>query len=308
MTELEQLTNAINRLAGILELGPKVTRWFYMYVGQEEERSTLWYHRPNGSNVPCDFDALVGYIEMIDFEVRTHKQQENLKLKLLVNADRPYHIQCGAYTHFAKCVYLAACGATPDQLKQPIYIRPYMSDQNHIFCELTVAGEKLRSENVPDWGDANNPNTAAWDELRLAAQLRVEQTIEARGIHSRLRDREPEALPSSFRRLKNAKTALGLENDRVKQAIAVANPEAGKLQDIKDAIAALSVDETGTVILNLLWWWGIGYKDEPDLKPFYNQTFEKIGHPGEKQAIEEFIKAVIGTPAAAPAHDDPIPY
>lgn len=305
MTDTQDLINAINRLSDALRVGAKKRQWQFMYIGSKAEKS-CWYEVKDSQPIPMDFDVLIGHIEMIDFEEREYKGKLNLKLKLLVVADHPYHIQVGADTIFAKNLYAALKDMSAEQLTRSIELEPYPGDEDTVFLNIIDAdGNKVRPDynNLPDW------KTGDWTDLRLAAQAKVEQAMKLRGKPTRLRQkddngqRQPASRPApspqgggnkeSFDRLKYVKGRLKLENSTVLEAIKEANPEAANL-GIPKALYAIAQAECTTAICNLLWWHGTTTmgKSEEVINPLYQEMFVGLEGENEREAISKFIAQI----------------
>lgn len=317
-------TKALERLLDQLTVGPKKRQWIYMYIGSKAERS-FWYTVEKEQPIPCDFDALVGWVEMIDFEERKYKGKPNLKLKLVINAGRIYHIQTGADTVFAKNLYAAIAGASVDQLTRPLDLSPYPGDEETVFVKVSSNGQKLRTarENLPDW------KTGDWTQLRMDAQAKVEEAMKLRGLPSRIRrygddsygsqatSSSPRPAPAqapagdgdSWNRLKYVKGRLNSANETIMQAITDAN-EALARKPIKEAVLGLNRKECSTVICTLLWWHGLKFTSEDALTPLYNDMFVSLEEPDEQEGISKFIAGLATAQQAAeasPAMDD-IPF
>ncbi|MDZ8086393.1 MAG: hypothetical protein RMY16_12645 [Nostoc sp. DedQUE12b] len=64
--------------------------------------------------------ALTGYLKELKFEKCERRGKEVYKLLITIQADRPYILESGYDTHFAKSVLAAIATLTPEQLYSPI--------------------------------------------------------------------------------------------------------------------------------------------------------------------------------------------
>ncbi|WP_375491612.1 hypothetical protein [uncultured Nostoc sp.] len=97
---------------------------------------SLWYTLNNSEVSAITQTALTGYLKELKFEKCERRGKEVYKLLITIQADRPYILESGHDTHFAKSV-LAAIAYSPITL-QPT---PGTTDENVLFCRVWVGSE-----------------------------------------------------------------------------------------------------------------------------------------------------------------------
>ncbi|MCC5633047.1 hypothetical protein LC613_36605 [Nostoc sphaeroides CHAB 2801] len=74
---------------------------------------------------------------------------------ITILADRPYILESGHDTHFAKSVLAAIATLTPQQLYSPITLQPTpgTTDENVLFCRVWVESELVMASynEQSDW-------------------------------------------------------------------------------------------------------------------------------------------------------------
>ena len=112
---------------------------------------SLWYTLNNSEASAITQTALTGYLKELKFEKCERRGKEVYKLLITIQADRPYILESGHDTHFAKSVLAAMPAATrsgnatltPQQLYSPITLQPQAgtTDENVLFCRVWVESE-----------------------------------------------------------------------------------------------------------------------------------------------------------------------
>ncbi|WP_375510723.1 hypothetical protein [uncultured Nostoc sp.] len=112
---------------------------------------SLWYTLNNSEASAITQTALTGYLKELKFEKCERRGKEVYKLLITIQADRPYILESGHETHFAKSVLAAMPAATrsgnatltPQQLYSPITLQPTpgTTDESVLFCRVWVGSE-----------------------------------------------------------------------------------------------------------------------------------------------------------------------
>ncbi|AUB35434.1 hypothetical protein COO91_01314 [Nostoc flagelliforme CCNUN1] len=104
---------------------------------------SLWYTLNNSEASAITQTALTGYLKELKFEKCERRGKEVYKLLITIQADRPYILESGHDTHFAKSVLAAIATLTPQQLYSPITLQPQpgTTDENVLFCRVWVESE-----------------------------------------------------------------------------------------------------------------------------------------------------------------------
>lgn len=120
----------------------------YLYVKNAElgGESYLWYHYDidRDKTIPVPQRALTGYLSELRLTTKEFKGKDNLKLDIVVSADRLYVIRSGVETNFTKSFLLAASGI--QYFSKPLIIAATAGEQNTVFCNLYDAVTKSRIE------------------------------------------------------------------------------------------------------------------------------------------------------------------
>lgn len=327
MTDMQQAIAKLDAIAARLEVGVFCNRWEFWYVGSKGEHSVI-YRVENKQPIPLPYDTFVGFVEMIDFQDREFKGDAKEKLRLLVVADKPYHLQAGSDTAFAHCIYAALQAAQPEDLTLPVRIELSAGEQGTVFATVYKHnGKRLRAAETPDW------KTGDWSAFKRRSVDVVEAAMAMRGRPSRLRKREdddvesPTSQPTSqqaqpqqpdrnpeanFQKLKWAKDTLKWD---AKQVVEVINESsvAAKAQvgSIQNKIRQLTDDETCTVLLTMAWNHGLQQLSEDELKPLYSAYYESIDRGQEQRGLNKFLQDLSQLAVGAPAKEnefDGIPF
>ena len=124
---------------------------------------SLWYTLNNSEASAITQTALTGYLKELKFEKCERRGKEVYKLLITIQADRPYILESGHDTHFAKSVLAAMPAATrsgnatltPEQLYSPITLQPQpgTTDENVLFCRIWVDSELIKASygEETDW-------------------------------------------------------------------------------------------------------------------------------------------------------------
>lgn len=124
---------------------------------------SLWYTLNNSEASAITQTALTGYLKELKFEKCERRGKEVYKLLITIQADRPYILESGHDTHFAKSVLAAMPAATrsgnatltPEQLYSPITLQPQpgTTDENVLFCRIWVGSELVMASynEQTDW-------------------------------------------------------------------------------------------------------------------------------------------------------------
>ncbi|MFN6474070.1 MAG: hypothetical protein RMY36_030945 [Nostoc sp. SerVER01] len=123
----------------------------YLYVnkGDWEGKSYCWYyHDPETKiNTPEYSPAICGYLSELRLTPKDFKGKDNMKLDIVLSADKTYIIRSGIETNFTKGFLLAI--ALVKDLSRPIIIGCSPGEQNTVFCRIYDALTKSKVE--VDW-------------------------------------------------------------------------------------------------------------------------------------------------------------
>lgn len=131
----------------------------------------LEYPASGGDPVPVDIPqrCLTARLKGFTFPKKEHKNKEQLKMCLHVEADRQYVLETGHDTVLAKSIYADIASMSVEDLMQPVTIelRPAESD-TVIFSKIYAAGGKpVNSEALRD-ADLRTVVQTAVDKLKQA--------------------------------------------------------------------------------------------------------------------------------------------
>jgi hypothetical protein len=156
----------------------------YLYVkkGDWEGKSYCWYyHDPETErNTPEYSPALCGYFSELRLTPKDFKGKDNMKLDIVVLADKTYIIRSGIETNFTKGFLLAI--ALVKDLSRPIIIGCSPGEQNTVFCRIYDALTKSKVE--IDWSarsDWASIIKSVQNKLGALHQSQGEQTSRAFG-------------------------------------------------------------------------------------------------------------------------------
>ena len=116
--------------------------------------------------------ALTGYLRELKFEKCERRGKEVYKLLITIQADRPYILESGHDTHFAKSVLAAIATLTPQELYSPITLQPQAgtTDENVLFCRVWV-GSELVMASYNEQSDCREISKQAIAVTKAAAEM-----------------------------------------------------------------------------------------------------------------------------------------
>lgn len=129
MSEIELLSQILNQIkiqsqtqTSVLGFGdPPKTRYIY---ANRQYPDCLWYFWDGGKNShePIASHAITGVIDKIEIETKEYRGKPDPKLNVYVKADRPYVIQSGLDTLFAKGLIFTLSKLPIEAFRKPIMI------------------------------------------------------------------------------------------------------------------------------------------------------------------------------------------
>jgi hypothetical protein len=154
---LRQILNELQQQRSPLGFGASPTPK-YIYANIQPD-GTLWYHWNHAENKPEPIrdDCLTCKVLAVKIKSKEFKGKEKPKLLVSVMGDRPYIIETGIETVFAKSLLTVLAQTPATTLKRPISITVQAGDSEKVlFCRVYDAdGAKLMvnpyGENE-DWG------------------------------------------------------------------------------------------------------------------------------------------------------------
>jgi hypothetical protein len=110
----------------------------YIYANRQYS-DCLWYFWNGGKSEhePIEHTALTGWIEKLELEEKEFRGKPDLKVNLTIRADRPYVIQAGFDTLFAKGLMYTLSKLPADVFQNPITIAVEPGDTEQVlFCRI----------------------------------------------------------------------------------------------------------------------------------------------------------------------------
>jgi hypothetical protein len=110
----------------------------YIYANRQYP-DCLWYFWNGGKNVhePIETNALTGFIEKLEIEEKEFRGKPDPKINLYIRADRPYVIQSGVDTLFAKGLLFTLSKLPIEAFRKPITIAVEAGETEQVlFCRI----------------------------------------------------------------------------------------------------------------------------------------------------------------------------
>jgi hypothetical protein len=110
----------------------------YIYANRQYS-DALWYFWNGAKNEhePIEQTALTGWIEKLEIEEKEFRGKPDLKVNLSIRADRPYVIQAGVETMFAKGLLYTLAKLPIEAFRQPITIAVEPGETEQVlFCRI----------------------------------------------------------------------------------------------------------------------------------------------------------------------------
>ena len=111
---------------------PPRTRYIY---ANRQYPNCLWYfwNGGNSSHEPIEHHAITGVIDKIEVEVKEFRGKSDPKLNVHIKADRPYVIQSGMDTLFAKGLIFTLSKLPIEAFRKPIMIAVEAGDTEQVL-------------------------------------------------------------------------------------------------------------------------------------------------------------------------------
>ena len=111
---------------------PPRTRYIY---ANRQYPNCLWYFWKGGDNShePIEQHAIVGVIDKIEIETKEFRGKSDPKLNISIKADKPYVIQSGIDTLFAKGLLFTLSKLPVEAFKKPIMIAVEAGDTEQVL-------------------------------------------------------------------------------------------------------------------------------------------------------------------------------
>jgi hypothetical protein len=110
----------------------------YIYANRQYP-DCLWYfwNGAKNSHEPIEYHALTGTIEKLEIEEKEFRGKPDPKVNLHIRADRPYVIQSGIDTLFAKGLLYTLSKLPSEAFKKPITIAVEAGETEQVlFCRI----------------------------------------------------------------------------------------------------------------------------------------------------------------------------
>lgn len=134
-----------------------------VYLNSVKSPGHVWYRIVDGEQIPIKDQAFTGYLTRIErvTETRREKDSEKLHLWMEGKAGALYRFECGWGRQTFKSLISAIASLSPDEIKQPITLYPYVGkDPSVLFVKLYLNRKAVFSP----YGDDTD-----WDALWSAA-------------------------------------------------------------------------------------------------------------------------------------------
>ena len=144
----------------------------YIYANRQYP-DCLWYFWNGAKSVhePIEHHAITGFIEKLEVEEKEFRGKPDLKINLHIRADRPYIIQSGQDTRFAKGLLHMLSKLPVEAFKKPITIAVEAGETDQVlFCKIynPVTGIAFY---------APYPDDANWEAVTQRAIEKVETRL-----------------------------------------------------------------------------------------------------------------------------------
>jgi len=162
MTEIELLQQILSALKAQSQPSPlgfcEPPRTRHIYANRQYP-DCLWYFWDGGKKAhePIEQHAITGVIDKIELEVKEFRGKSDPKLNIHIKADKPYVIQSGVDTLFAKGLIFTLSKLPVEAFRKPITIAVEAGDTEQVlFCKIyNPANNTLvyapYGEGVVDW-------------------------------------------------------------------------------------------------------------------------------------------------------------
>ncbi len=144
----------------------------YIYANRQYP-DCLWYFWNGAKNIhePIEHQALTGVIEKLEIEEKEFRGKPDPKVNLHIRTDRPYVIQSGIDTLFAKGLLYTLSKLPIEAFKKPITIAVEAGDTDQVlFCRIynPITGVAVY---------APYPDDANWETVKNRAIEKVEARL-----------------------------------------------------------------------------------------------------------------------------------
>lgn len=149
--ELRRTNELLQQLVTILSRRPvklgfqESTRYFY--INAVRCSGYLWYEvPPEKEPIPFKQDSFVGYLLRINSPDVSRREKEVKKFHLYMESEDGvvFRFEAGWGSQTAKSIISVIAALTPEQIKQPIKLSPYLgTDKSVVFIDIQVGGEKI---------------------------------------------------------------------------------------------------------------------------------------------------------------------
>ena len=209
----------------------------YVYANRQYS-DALWYfwNGADSKHEPIAHHALTGTIEKLEIETKEFRGKPESKVNLHIRADRPYIIQSGFDTLFAKGLLFTLAKLPIDAFRQPITIAVEPGETEQVlFCRIynQTTGQSI----FAPWGD-----DVDWDAVSKRAIAKIEGASSA-----------PPAADAPIPELDGQQRLLPDDNrgaaDVVNQAIADARTKE-ELEEVGRNIGVMNLGPMASVLLD----------------------------------------------------------
>jgi hypothetical protein len=168
---LRQILDELRRQSTPSVLGfGDIPKTRYIYANRQYP-DCLWYfwNGGNSTHEPIAYSAITGVIEKIEIEEKEFRGKPDLKLNFYIKADKPYVIQSGTDTLFAKGLIYTLSKLPVEAFLKPITIGVEVGDTD------TVLFSRVYNPATGSLVFAPYPDNTDWNAVMGRAVTKVNQ-------------------------------------------------------------------------------------------------------------------------------------
>lgn len=151
-----------------MQLGFQNLKTQWVYIGAREGSDRPWYFWDHDKSQAIQIveDSLVGYLKNIEVGEKEFKGKTAHKVIVTIFADRVYKLQSGLDTWFSKSLFARLNNLSPEELKKPIVISPYLGEDENIVFVALKNDQGIKIETEPNFDPSNCSEDYILDSIR----------------------------------------------------------------------------------------------------------------------------------------------